>query len=254
MNLPNDYLWKLLTVGGLSTIIAIFWLIRWDWVARTWHELAFQLNRAFYAARRRASCRRYTYAINTAIAGIIGEVSGLTVKGFMIRYKKTGFDIFMEEETDNFILWLDTERQLQEALAAGILNYVSAAFFIDARPYCDIDLLEAVDFTLAEHILIACNLTQAQLFLRRKMDSKTAEDLRLRSALQIVEGLHQEGFLTRILLREIVCVAKKLPDAAPSGPRLRRETISFARFLWKGLHQPSISECVNRNETPKLIN
>ena len=239
MNLPNDHLWMLLTAGGFGTLLAILWLIKWENVTKYWGVLARQLNIFINNTHRQLSCRKVSLIVNMAINDVIGGIQGINLKSLAFRHRPFVTNQAFEEMPNKIVVWLDKNRPIQEAVAAAVLAYVSVVIMARSRAYCDMDLMEAIDYVLAEHILIVCNLTQAQAALQRTQNAKIAKNTRLGCTKKIVEELHQEGFLTRILIREINNMTKQLPNVIPTGPGLRRETWAFSRFLWEALLRPS---------------
>lgn len=231
MNDLVPLLWKLGPIG-IAVCIVIYVFLNPD-KAEIWGSWAWRLiGLVFRSADKRAVAYRVQGEVNAATAKLFKSAPAGMVEGKLKINWTTAADLPAVVRNGEVVVFMQRSDQRERNVAKATMLYVPKAIVPRARPYVDTTIMEAVDLVVAKSILAEDdeNIGVLDTFFRDYLDAAMASSSGLRERLEEIDEIDLQGWLTRVLLREYLCLGRDLYPA-PAQDSWFRETEAFARWL-----------------------
>lgn len=231
MNDLVPLLWKLGPIG-IAVCIVIYVFLNPD-KAEIWGSWAWRLiGLVFRSADKRAVAYRVQGEVNAATAKLFKSAPAGMVEGKLKINWTTAADLPAVVRNGEVVVFMQRSDQRERNVAKATMLYVPKAIVPRARPYVDPTIMEAVDLVVAKSILAEDdeNIGVLDTFFRDYLDAAMASSSGLRERLEEIDEIDLQGWLTRVLLREYLCLGRDLYPA-PAQDSWFRETEAFARWL-----------------------
>lgn len=119
----------------------------------------------------------------------------------------------------------------EKALAAAMLTFCSKALIPSARPYLSRNLLRSIDFTATKKMLTQSEATgSVDYFVNEILRPEIEVDNKLCQTCQTMDRLDDEGYFSRVVLRELQDFGRKLYPRTPEG-MATLESEEFISFI-----------------------
>ena len=113
----------------------------------------------------------------------------------------------------------------------AVMAYASRGVIPHARPYIDKRVIKSIDFVCVRKVLISGKRTTAvDFFLEDALEPTLQKEPEIKKYYKIMETLDDQGFFTRILLREFIELGREMYGYSPNES-LFEETANFVDFL-----------------------
>ena len=231
MNDLVPLLWKLGPIG-IAVCIVIYVFLNPD-KAEIWGSWAWRLiGLVFRSADKRAVAYRVQGEVNAATAKLFKSAPAGMVEGKLKINWTTAADLPAVVRNGEVVVFMQRSDQRERNVAKATMLYVPKAIVPRARRYVDHTIMEAVDLVVAKSILAEDdeNIGVLDTFFRDYLDAAMASSSGLRERLEEIDEIDLQGWLTRVLLREYLCLGRDLYPA-PAQDSWFRETEAFARWL-----------------------
>jgi hypothetical protein len=231
MNDLVPLLWKLGPIG-IAVCIVIYVFLNPD-KAEIWGSWAWRLiGLVFRSADKRAVAYRVQGEVNAATAKLFKSAPAGMVEGKLKINWTTAADLPAVVRNGEVVVFMQRSDQRERNVAKATMLYVPKAIVPRARRYVDPTIMEAVDLVVAKSILAEDdeNIGVLDTFFRDYLDAAMASSSGLRERLEEIDEIDLQGWLTRVLLREYLCLGRDLYPA-PAQDSWFRETEAFARWL-----------------------
>jgi len=240
MIMDNDLLNKGLNIfleilkygGWPAFLVALIYIYKNDeqfdrWLARgerflTWFGLRREKN--FITRDLQARINTFSKRANKEAEGVV------TNKVQVVWVTKDNIESFLRKGT--VIIKMKHLDNHDENVVNAATHYVSKGILPNARKYIDEQINKALDLILVKKILVEEDDkgTSTEFFFKSTLTPSLDSDTNLKNRFQTLEMMENNGLLTRILLREMRIMGKKLHPQVPTRPVLD-ETKKFFDFL-----------------------
>lgn len=168
--------------------------------------------------------------INSCSKAISSEVGEIMPYGIKIEWvKETTPQAFLDK--NEIIVKMKYHTNQDRNRLTSVMAYASRGIIPHARPYIDKEIIKSIDFVCVRKVLISGKRTTAiDLFLEDTLGPTLQKQPKIRKYYKIMETLDDQGFFTRILLREFVELGRRMYAHVPNES-LFRETGNFVEFL-----------------------
>lgn len=168
--------------------------------------------------------------INTCSKAISSEVGEIMPYGIKIEWaKEMSPQAFLDK--DEIVVKMKYHANQDWNRVTAVMAYASRGVIPHARPYIDRQVMKSIDFVCVRKVLISGKRTTAvDLFLEDTLGPTLQKEPKIKKYYKIMETLDDQGFFTRILLREFVELGRKIYGHSPSESLLE-ETADFVEFL-----------------------
>jgi len=222
-----------LTLIGTSAfwIIVVIWAFKNPEVIQRWISL---ISSLFAGLWHRAEQTHVASNIQSHIDHFVKEVGkeSKDVLPYRIKIKwvaQTTRDAFISGE--KIIVRMNYHSDQQRNLVLATTAYVSKGLLPHARRHLHQDIATAMDFTAIKKLLVTEKLGPAlDHFFEEVVNPAIKNSSLVREYWQTMDGLDEQGFFTRILLKEFLELGRRFMTALPRQD-IAMETIEFVRFL-----------------------
>ncbi len=235
-NIPqiyDHYVKPVIQWGGWATLGAFVWYVYAhgekvdSWFARIEKfliHLGFRRDKKFIKKDVRSK-------INIASKRINKEADGLITKGVEILWvNQENVESFLRK--GKVIIRMRPHENHDENVVNAVTHYVKTGVLHTSKRYLPEKVKEAVNLALTKKILLeeSEDSTSLEYFGLQALNPSLESDLELKKIFSIIQKMEEKGLFTRILLREIRMLGKKLYPSEASDAVLR-ETKNFFDFL-----------------------
>lgn len=168
--------------------------------------------------------------INSCSKAISSEVGEIMPYGIKIEWaKEMTPQVFLDK--DEIVVKMKYHTNQDWNRVTAVMAYASRGVIPHARPYIDKRVIKSIDFVCVRKVLISGKRTTAvDLFLEDTLEPTLQKEPEIKEYYKVMETLDDQGFFTRILLREFVELGRQMYGHSPSES-LFEETADFVKFL-----------------------
>jgi len=232
-NLWSTYIVPILQWGGWGLFVWLLWYVfkhgeKLDkWVARIdkfllW--IGIKRDKQYVA-------RDIKGKINSASKKINKEAEGVVTKGIDIVWvNEENIEAFLR--SGKVVIRMRHHSNQNKNVVNAVMYYVKTGILHTGKRYLPEKIQLALDFSLTKKILSeeADDGTAIDYFSLNMLEPSVKNDRELEKRFSTIELMEDRGLLTRILLREIRFIGKKLYPRTPTQEMLK-ETERFFTFL-----------------------
>ena len=209
--------WILTHLGQVQTIVAFLFRL-FSWASRN--------------IRLKAVSTQIQSRINVSADAIDSEVQGVMPYPMQIKWITKG-----EEQAHlkdgQVVVRVRNEFNDSRNIVSATMLYLKEGFLRKSRPYLDVNLLQALDLTVAWKILAAdIDSDLSNYFLNHVFNPAVNQEPLMQEDCDKMNDLDEQGIMTRIFVREMRGIGTKIAafGEKPTSD-VRAETRNFADFL-----------------------
>lgn len=185
---------------------------------------------SFWAEKR--SISTYLQSTVNILSRIVNsESKDLVPHGLKIKWidPHKSRDAFIRDE--NVVICMESSDNQDRNLARATMLYIAADLVHDSRRYVDEDVMKSADFAVARKMLLIDKRIDALRCLNHEfIEPEIEKKPKIRSYLESMKKMDDQGMLTRILLREFSAFdARIIPQ--PSNKQAEIETVEFTQVV-----------------------
>jgi hypothetical protein len=229
-------------MGDVGSIIAwsvpnavwigvVVYLVTHPEVAAKWGAI---LNGLFSRVSRRAEMRSVALDIQGRIDGfsksVTSEVPGVMPAGVKIEWvagELTKESFFKDRK---IILKLNYHTNQDENFVRAAIEYISGGMLSDSRPHVDERVMKSADLICTKRLIEKERRTALPLYYGEILSPARKSDSELDKYVLIMQKLDEQGYFTRILLRELQHLGAIMQFAVPEE-NVKGETKRYVEFL-----------------------
>lgn len=214
--------------GGVVVLVFVWYFIRNPLAMFTIpSQLSSVLVRLRLANHRNVVTKKLEATLNSAVFTLKNETPAVFDKSIRFKWIKDG-NGFADVSDGDIVLFIKDNMDTEEIVADATMLYLRNSVALDSRPYVERGLLEAIDVTLAQRILVG--YPNAYEHLQRNFVDPLLDITEKNRMYELASTLDEYGVLTRIVLAEYSTLGLRLKGKS-STTRRRNETVNFATFV-----------------------
>jgi hypothetical protein len=219
-----------LVIAGGSLGILVSIILNPD-KADYWAYLVVRVLRWFGIRREKTEiAREIDYKITSIAKSINAQAEGVLPYGIRVKWVSEQTGIAFLKDGDVVVKLRKHENQ-DKNIVDAILLYIPRAVLPRARPYININVLKAVDLTVARKILHGGHQDSSlDYFVDTVFNPVCQQNIDTKRYCRLINDLDEHGLFTRILLREFLQLGGKL-SGFPVDQTYWQDSIQFVEFL-----------------------
>ena len=226
-------LWYLGLIGIATAVpssIVIIVLTNLDWIASLGASSYKVFRRVNFYFEKNAVAKRIENTIGVASKKVNGEGLALLPHGVKIKWvEPMKREAFLEE--GKVIVCLESSDNEARNLARTTILYVDDEIIRDSQRFIDPQVFRSLCFSISRKLLMLDKKLEALKCLNEEfVEPEAKAEPRIRNYVVSMAKMDEQGYLTRILLREFSQLDIKLSPAATNLNALS-ETVTFTHFL-----------------------
>jgi small subunit ribosomal protein S1 len=230
----EDKIWEKINSWGYPAIVVILvalvlvkpegikLLVGWVWY--------FLSKIVFSSLRRKAIGLGVEARCTSAIKNFSKETPGFSLPEMQIRWV-TEENVGIILQDGKAIVKLNYSYNDPKNVVAATSQYVKSALLSRTKPYLDISLKGALDFSIIKKILLSIRRFQNDYFTLYLTENPIL-DPAVRQKCAILEEIDDSGLLTRIVLKELDSFGSKIAGRLPA-PEYNEEAHRFIDFIYR---------------------
>jgi hypothetical protein len=168
--------------------------------------------------------------INGGRSEIEAELPGVMPAKARVRFVRGEEDLVAIGDGE-VVITMKPSRNHGENTARATLAYVTSTAR-SARPYVDPRAMRSIDYSMTRRVLGDTNRAALDYLLNVLWVPAISGDAKLKRLCEMVQAIEEEGWLTRILLREYIDLGRRLYPKLPP-PLSHEASIAFVEHLYR---------------------
>lgn len=176
---------------------------------------------------------KFESKINLAGKNINAQAPGVLPHAMKFEWAKTGDAVKAFLRNGDIVIRMRHDDDQEISAVVSTLAYLEKDLLYDVRHYVDPTLMQATDYTVTKSLLSDMDLDRAISYLMTNcIEPAILANPQLEPDCNALDTISDAGYLTRILLPQLLFLKKKLWPNTTTGA-IRKETRGFMEFVHK---------------------